>query len=236
MRRRLALLAAAITSLVLVAFLVPLALLVRTVAADRALDAATSQVQSLTSAVATATSTDALRLTVEQINATAAHPVTVLLGDGTVLGAPAARTPAVELAARGRSLAVDVPTGQQILVSVQGAPTGPAVIATVVPKSDLHRGVTTIWLILLGLGIMLVAVGVVVADRLAMSMVRPITEAARVSHRLARGDLEARARAAGPPEIRDVATALNHLASRIRELLRANAKPPLTCRTDYARP
>ncbi|SDS64557.1 sensor histidine kinase [Actinopolymorpha singaporensis] len=222
MRRRLALLAAAITSLVLVAFLVPLALLVRTVAADRALDAAISQLQSLTSAVATATSTDALRLTVEQVNATAEHPVTVLLGDGTVLGAPVARTPAVELAARGRSLSVDVPAGQQILVSVQGAPTGPAVIATVVPKSDLRRGVTTIWLILLGLGIMLVAVGVVVADRLAVSMVGPITEAARVSHRLARGDLEARARAAaGPPEIRDVATALNHLASRIRELLRA---------------
>jgi len=48
---------------------------------------------------------------------------------------------------------------------------------------------------------------------------RPIGELARVSHVLAAGDLEARASLAGPPEVREVAQGLNHLAGRIRELL-----------------
>lgn len=219
MRGRLALLAATITSLVLVAFLVPLALLVRTVAADRAVNAATLRAQSLTSVVATS-DRSTLRLTLEQVNANAIHPVTVFLPDGSVVGAPADRTAAVRLAERGRSLTAARPGGRQILVAVQGVSDGTAVIGTFVPDSELYRGVTRAWLILLALGIALVVVGVVVADRLARSMVRPIGELSTVSHRLARGDLDARARPAGPGEIRNVAAALNHLAGRIRDLLR----------------
>jgi signal transduction histidine kinase len=60
----------------------------------------------------------------------------------------------------------------------------------------------------------------VVADRLARSMTGPIGELAAVSHRLARGELDARATPRGPGEVRDVAGALNHLAARIRELMR----------------
>ncbi|MGV9779718.1 HAMP domain-containing sensor histidine kinase, partial [Streptosporangium sp. NPDC003464] len=57
------------------------------------------------------------------------------------------------------------------------------------------------------------------ADRLARSLIQPVGQVAGVSRRLARGDLDARVDPAGPPEIRDVGTALNHLATRIRELL-----------------
>ena len=53
MRSRLILLVVATTSMVLVAFLIPLALLLRTVATDRAVDAATTQVQSMSPLVAT---------------------------------------------------------------------------------------------------------------------------------------------------------------------------------------
>lgn len=219
MRRRLALLAAVITSLVLVAFLVPLALLVRTVAANRAVDTATSQAQSLASVVATA-DRSTIRLTLEQINATASDPFTVFLSDGSVLGAPAARTAAVRLAARGRSLTAATAGGLQVLVSVQRAANSSAVIATFVSDAELRRGVTRAWLLLLALGVTLVLVGVVVADRLAQTMVRPIGELSAVSHRLARGDLAARARPGGSPEIRDVAIGLNHLAARIGDLLR----------------
>ncbi|MGA8114146.1 MAG: HAMP domain-containing sensor histidine kinase [Actinocatenispora sp.] len=219
MRKRLALLAAATTLLVLVAFLVPLALLVRTVAADRAVSRATLQSQALSSVVATG-DPGTLRLILEQLNNDTESPVTVFLSDGSALGEPARRTAAVELAAQGRSLAVEVPGGRQILVSVQGRAEGPAVIATFVPDEQLQRGVRRAWLILLGLGVGLVLVGVVVADRLAHTLVRPVSELASVSHRLARGDLAARARPQGPPEFRDVALALNHLAGRIRGLLR----------------
>jgi signal transduction histidine kinase len=218
-RRRLALLAVAIASLVLVAFLIPLGLLVRTVAADRAVNAATSQVQSLVPLVTTADKAT-LRLTLEQLNGTAAHPFTVFLADGPMLGAPAARTAAVRLAATGRSFTVATGGGRQILVSVQG-PGGTSVIATFVSSAELRHGVTRAWLVLLVLGAALVVAGVVVADRLAQAMIRPISELSAVSRRLAGGDLAARARPAGPPEIRDVAAALNYLAARIGDLLRA---------------
>jgi signal transduction histidine kinase len=76
------------------------------------------------------------------------------------------------------------------------------------------------WLVLAALGVALLLVGLVVADRLAQALVAPIAELSAVSHRLARAELTARARPAGPPELRQVALALNHLAGRIQELLR----------------
>lgn len=218
MRRRLALLVVATTTLVTLAFLVPLALLVRTVAEDRSVSAATLQAESLVSVVA-ASDRSTVRQTVDQVNASGGPPVTVFWADGTRTG-PAESSAAVELGLRGRSFSVDVPGGRQVLVSVQGAPSGPAVIAAFVTDRELHRGVLQAWLILALLGLLLIGAGVLVADRLARSMVRPITELARVSLRLARGDLEARATHAGPPEVRNVAAALNHLADRILQLLR----------------
>ena len=58
-----------------------------------------------------------------------------------------------------------------------------------------------------------------VADQLARSLVRPLTAVARVSDRLATGDLTARATVAGPPEVRRAGTGLNRLAARIGDLL-----------------
>jgi len=219
MRGRLALLAAATTTLVLVAFLVPLALLVRTVAADRAVNGAVQGAQSLTSIVTTEEHAD-IRATLDQVNASSGRPYTVFLGDGTVLGARAPRGDAVRLAATGRSMSVTVPGGREILVAVQGAPSGTAVIRTYVTDAQLRQGVTRAWLILLVLGVALVAVGMAVADRLARTMTGPIGELSAVSHRLARGELDARATPRGPREVRDVGAALNHLAARIRELMR----------------
>jgi signal transduction histidine kinase len=122
---------------------------------------------------------------------------------------------------RGRSLSVDTGAGRQILVSVQGLPGGPAAVVTLVPADEMHRGVTRAWLILLALGIALVGIGVLTADLLARRLVAPIGALSTVSHRLAAGELSARARPTGPPEVREVAGALNHLADRIRVLLQA---------------
>ncbi|QDP95966.1 HAMP domain-containing histidine kinase [Microlunatus elymi] len=218
MRKRLALLVVATTSLVTLAFLIPLALLVQMVAEYRAVSAATLRAESLVSVVA-ASDRSTVGLTVDQVSAGNGAEVTVFWSDGTQAG-PARPNAAVELGLAGRSFSVDTANGRQVLVSVQGAPDGPALIAAFVTDHDLHRGVLHAWLILTGLGLLLIGAGVLVADRLAHSMVRPITELSRVSLRLSRGDLSARATPAGPSEIRDVATALNHLAERIRQLLR----------------
>ena len=218
MRRRLALLVAATMSLVLIAFLVPLAILLRAVAADRAVTAATAEVQTLTSLVATADNTTrALQTTVDQLNVT--DPVTVYLPDGTIVGAPVPRTPGVQLAALQGSITVAETNGREILVAVQGLRGGTAVVRTFVDQAELSRGLQSAWLVLVLLGILLLTLGVIVADRLARSMVHPVDELAAVSHQLASGDLDARARPGGPAEVRAVASALNHLAARIRELV-----------------
>ena len=75
MRPRISLLVVATSSLVLVSFLVPLALVLRTLAADRAVSAATAQAQSLAPLVTTL-ETGNLRLTVDQVNAETSTPVT----------------------------------------------------------------------------------------------------------------------------------------------------------------
>ena len=214
MRRRLALLVSATMALVLLAFVVPLAILVRVIVADRAVANATSAVQSLSELVATVP-----RSSVSQLIVMAGRPVTVFFPDGTVIGASARRSPAVELSARGHSISVEDPGGREILVAVQGLPGGTAVIRTFVSDAELGRGVTRAWLILAALGVILLALGVAVADRLVGTVIRPIGELARVSHRLAAGELEARASPAGPPEVREVAESLNYLAGRIRDLI-----------------
>lgn len=208
------------TSLVLVAFLVPLGYLVHQVAADRAVNAATREAEGLAPVVATV-DTDTLRLTLAQVATDDAedYPLTVFLPDGTVIGATASRTDAVELAARGRSIVVDTDNGREVLVAVQGVDGGTAVVRGFVPADALRQGVARAWAILGVLGMVLLGLSVVVADRLARALVRPMRELADVSHRLGAGDLEARVRPSGPAELRDVGSAVNHLAGRIDELL-----------------
>jgi signal transduction histidine kinase len=217
-RRRVLLLVTATASLVLVAFLVPLALLVRTVAAERAVLAATADAQALTALVAVADPA-ALAVAVAQVDATSPAQVTVFAADGTVLGAPAARSPLVELATRGTSASGTVDGGREIVFAVRD-PTGrTGVIRTFVADAALGAGVGRAWLLLAGLGVALLAVSLLVADRLARRVVRATTDLAAVSHRLGRGDLDARADPAAPVEVGVVARALNALAVRITELL-----------------
>lgn len=214
MRRRLALLVAAVMAMVLVAFAVPLAIVVRLIVAERAVAEATDAVRSVGALVAAAPDPGSVRQTITA----AGRPVTVFLPGGQTLPTPARRTAAVRLAERGRSFTVADPMGQEILVAVQGLP-GTAVVRTFVSNTELSKGVTQAWLILAGLGIILLALGVAVADRLVGTVTRPIRELARVSHVLAAGDLDTRASPAGPPEVREVAAGLNHLAGRIRDLI-----------------
>ena len=219
MRIRLVLLVVATSSLVLVAFFIPLALLLRTVAADRAVNKATVEAQSLAPLVATLVASS-LSLAVEQINGqSGALPVTVFLPGGRTLGRPAPRSPAVELAASGSSITAEAPGGREVLVAVAGLPGGTVVIRTFVPDSELRRGVTRSWLVLGAVGLGLLALSAVVADQLARSLVRPLAAVARASHQLASGDLSVRAALGGPPEVIQVGTGLNLLGARIGELL-----------------
>ncbi|WP_306215153.1 sensor histidine kinase [Actinoplanes sp. RD1] len=215
MRRQLTLLVAATTCLVLIAFLVPLAVLVRQVAADRAVSQATAVIQAIVPLIGSADDAGVTGSLEGQ-----PVPVSVFTPAGAVLGSPAERTPAVRLAAADvQSLTVDTAAGREVVVGVRST-RGTYVIRSLVPAAELTRGVTRAWLVLAGLGAALVVLGLLVADRLARTLVAPIAGLSAVSHRLARAELSARAAPAGPPEVREVAGALNHLAGRIQDLLR----------------
>ncbi|GGL05591.1 two-component sensor histidine kinase [Sphaerisporangium melleum] len=205
-------------SLALVAFVVPLAVLAQMLAADRATADALVRAQSLVP-VASVGTPEALGLAVQQANSAGGHPLTVFLSGGAALGAPAERSDAVRLAFTGRSLTARADGGREIVVAVTGRSSGAAVIRTFVSDAELTRGVRRAWLILALVGVGVLVVSLMVADRLARSQIRLITGVAGVSHRLAAGDLTARAPAEGPKELRQVAGALNHLARRITVLL-----------------
>ncbi len=220
MRLRIILLAVAISSMILVSFLVPLALLLRTFQEDRAISAATVQAQLLAPLVATVDRHD-LEDAVKLVNAEQPSQRVTVFMPGVQLGAPAQRSPGVQLAAtRLRSLTDRVPGGTEVLVAVAGLPhNGKAVIRTFVSRAQLTHGVLRAWLVLGGVGLGLVAVSVIVSAWLARSLVRPLRALAHASEQLAAGDLSARAPFEGAPEIRKVSLGLNRLAVRIGELL-----------------
>jgi signal transduction histidine kinase len=220
-RRQLALAAAALTSMIVLAFVVPLAVLVRTIAVDRATNAAEREATGLISTVGGVEDSETLARIVESTDARSPNDVSVFLGDGSVLGAQADADDAVLRARQGSSFVADAEGGRQVLVAVEVASGTTDVIRVFVPRSTLTAGVGAAWLLLGALGVGLVVISVVVADRLARSIVAPVGDLAGVAGRLERGDLAARVAPAGPPEIVEVGHAINLLADRINELLTA---------------
>jgi signal transduction histidine kinase len=219
MRLRLILLVLAIGSLILVSFMLPLALLVRTFAAQSAVSGATIRAQFMAPLIATVSAQD-LRASVERVNQqNPGEPVTIFLPGGRQLGVHTARTSGVALAAKGKSFSEPAPGGVAIFVAVQGLPGGTAVIRTFVPDAQLRHGVAHAWLLLGLVAVGLLAMAVVVAALLTRSLVRPLGNVAMAAEQLAAGDLTARAPVDGPPEIRQVSNGLNRLATRIGDLL-----------------
>jgi signal transduction histidine kinase len=223
MRRRLALLVSATMALMLIAFAVPLAILLRVLAADSAMTAASSKAQQISaqiSAIAGTTAGPDITSSVQQLTGGSPYLVSVFLpGDRQPVGDPAQRSATVRLALDGNSFVAQAPGGREVLTAVGGLRGGTAVVRIFVSHAELTKGVTKAWLILALFGLVLLALGVLAADRLVGTVTRPISGLARVSHRLAAGELDARAELTGPREVREVATALNRLAGRIRELI-----------------
>jgi signal transduction histidine kinase len=215
-RRQITLLVAATTSVVLLAFLLPAASLVARVAEARALDGAQAQLQFLIPSVGLDQRADVATLVGTSAGtAGGARSVAVRWTDGTWLGAPGALA---DGAAPTTASVQETAAGTRLVQPVRRAD-GTAVVEVFVPADQLRAGVTRTWLVLAGLGIVLLTLALLVADRLARSLTRPVTELARTAHRLGSGDLDARVVPAGPAEVREVGAAVNRLAGRIGELL-----------------
>ena len=221
LKARLRLLVAVTTSLVLVAFLVPLGLLVRDVAAERATNAALRQAETVAPQLRGGDPA-ALRDGAARVLADAPgdFPLTVYLSDGTVLGESAPISPAVELARTGRSLTANTRDGREVLVA-RGGPEGTTVVRAAVSRAQLRTGVAPVWAVLGLLGLLLLGLSLLVADRLARSITAPMDRLVAMTQRLGGGDLSGRVTPQGPPEVRQIAGALNTLSGRIQHLLSA---------------
>jgi signal transduction histidine kinase len=210
-RRQITLLVAATTSIVLLAFLLPAASLVARVAEARALDAGQAQLQFLGPTVGLESRE---QVAAALVGTSGELDVGVRWTDGEWLGVPGAAdadatSPTVE----------ETDAGTRLVQPVRRADGGTAVVDVFIPTEQLRAGVTRTWLVLGGLGVVLLLLALGVADRLARSLTRPVTDLAATAHRLGSGGLDARATPSGPGEVREVATAVNRLADRIGELL-----------------
>ena len=207
LRRQILGLTAAVTLLVLLAFLVPLGLLLDRSAQQRAISDATHQAMAL-----------APRLSSSPEDVAGYPGTTVFLPGGEVLGTPGRRTDAIELAALRGPITVRTRLGVDVLVPAY-RPDGNAVIRVPVPAAELHLGVRGTMIRLALLGAALFAFALLIADRLARRLVSAATALAAVADRLSGGDLAARAADQGPEELLRIGGAINQLAVRIDELL-----------------
>lgn len=222
MRRRLVGVFAAVTSMIAVAFLVPLALFVRDVARERALDDAETDTSALFPVLAATSDTDALEVAVSRTPTGSAGRLSIFLPGGAVVGAVGAPDARVQAALdEARAWTGQVPGGEEVVSPVVRADGSVAVVRAFVPQAELVEGVVRAWATLAAVGVALVTGSVVLADRLARSITAPVVALADASHRLGTGDLAARVEPAGPAEVRDVGAAFNTLAERVDHLLHA---------------
>lgn len=207
--------------MVVIAFLVPLFILVSDLARDAALSEAERDAESLARVISVLTVEGELETAIATVGVERILDVngSIILPDGTVVGTPIPEEEDLSLAASGTSFVAEAEGGVAVYVPVLTTDGSTAVVRVFVPDSELEQGVWRSWLILAGLGITLVAISAWVADRLGRSMVVPVNELAETARKLGHGDLSARVEPSGPPEVEEVGMELNRLAGQIGRLL-----------------
>lgn len=228
MRRSLIVTVAAVVAMVLLAMLVPMAVLVRSYALEDRLSRAALEVQA-TESVVSGQDKGAVNLYVEEVNRQDDARTTVLYPDGDAIGPDRDQDDRVQQAREtGRARVDDLPgtAGVQILVPVsQGgssaAPEQTPVIRVVVDEPGIPGEVLRAWAILALLGLVLLLGALVLADRIGRTFVQPIQTLARRTQELGtspRGDHRL-PQPSGPPEVRELGAAVTRLVERIELLL-----------------
>jgi signal transduction histidine kinase len=220
MRRRIGLLVAATTSAIVLAFVIPLCLLVRNMAADRAMADADQEARNIAILVSSLHGDPTLGDVVAAVDQRSPATTTVVLADGTTLGSGSVNADDADVVAgrTGSAFTRALADGRRTVVPVVTA-NGTDVVVTDVTGAQLRHGVLGAWAAIIGLGVLLLAMASVVAVQLGRRVSTPVTRVAQVADRLREGELGARAVPEGPPETKALAEALNRLAERITELL-----------------
>jgi signal transduction histidine kinase len=209
----------AVTAMVILVFAIPLALLVRVLAAHRAIWDAELQAAGIASVLVLTTDPDDVNQALRNTRAGRKGHVLVHLpgrppvgnGKGWVSRDVLERIgdqPDTVAVTGGKAHVRPVPLGERT-----------AVIEVFIPDELLTSHVVMAWVVLGGLGIGMLLASAVLADRLASGVVCATQRLAGVATRLGEGDLGVRVQPSGTPEIATVGAAFNTLADRFQVLL-----------------
>ncbi|WP_149548362.1 sensor histidine kinase [Streptomyces marokkonensis] len=213
----------AVTAMVVVAFAVPLGLVIREMARDRAFAGAEREAAAVAPALSITTDRDQLERVVASAGSGAAMAVHIPAGAGSeALELGQRRASDEDIAAvreLGRASTSTVSGGSALLQPVALSSGEIAVVEVFVPESEVTNGVGTAWAVLAAVGVALILGSVAVADRLGVRMVRPAQRLVEGAHELGEGKLGARVREEGPTELRLAAVAFNSMADQVVQLL-----------------
>ncbi|WP_404197425.1 sensor histidine kinase [Streptomyces tauricus] len=236
----------AVTTMVVVAFAVPLGLVIREMARDRAFSNAEREAAAVAPALSITTDRDELERVVASAASDAGMAVHIPAGAGDSGdgdsgdagggdgdgGGTGGEQQAVDIGRQraadkdiattrklGRASTTEVPGGSTLLQPVALSSGEIAVVEVYVPEAEVTNGLGTAWAVLAGVGVALVVGSVAVADRLGVRMVQPAQRLVESAHELGEGKLSARVPEEGPTELRLAAVAFNSMADQVVQLL-----------------
>ncbi len=238
MRRRILLLSVGMATLVVLAFAVPLIILLRSTTASESKEQARFRAEAVAYYVGDKVHTaDDITAYIDGLEQDGPGTISVRLADGTTLGDPppgGVSTPKPLPSDYGDgddgggekkgppkigdADYRDVGGGMAVEVGV-GTAAGPASVCLFLTADELYDGLVPRVLFLVGGSLLVLLLSIIGAELVSRRVARPLEETARTAERLARGDLDARAPTTGPAEVAKVGAALNRLADRIDEVI-----------------
>jgi signal transduction histidine kinase len=241
MRRRILLLVVGMTTLVVLAFAIPLALLVRSAVADQAQKSAVDQAYTAASFLRSGNATEAsIRNFLDDQRQDNNHRTWIVTPVGDVIGSPPrgalppGQPPTGSFPdgrgghgggdgdAEGPRAQLRDGFGGRVAQATVAGPNGasqPYQVYVWISLAALHDGEYRWWVLLAVASVGLIALSFVGGELVTRRLVRPLEHSAETARRISAGDLAARASTKGPKEVAEVGTALNQLADRIDELV-----------------
>jgi signal transduction histidine kinase len=217
MRWALARVAFAVTSMIALAFLVPLGVAMEHLASQNARSQAESKITALEPLLAVTTSKSDLRDALATLSG--GGDVGIRLPDLTLLGTNHASAISLDAVAQtGRATTLAVPGGSEI-VQPELVNNGTSLIEVYLPDSANTHDLTEAWITLSVVAIVLVLGSTLVADRLATRVVGSARHLADASQRLGEGDTSVRVEPHGPRELAEAGDAFNAMADRVEQLI-----------------
>ncbi len=246
MRRRILLLVVGMTTLVIIAFAIPMALLIRSTVAQHNQDQAQNQARAVALAIRTSTAAEITKY-VTKLSESTGRPTSVQIGNtSTFIGSTPAddverpnpsgssdeqpgsfgpsdpdRPPGSGGGPGGGRLTQLAPAPGGQVAFAGGFLSGGQFITVRVYLSDdaKYAGESGKFWLLGGAAVLLIILGAVAGELLTRRITRPLVETASTAVQLSHGDTTARAPVDGPAEVAAVGRALNRLADRIDELI-----------------